>query len=77
MESAKLPGETELDTETKLIKGGLALDSVALLEFSLALEKEFDCEVSEKELVKENFETIGAVTELFRSKLSEAALAGR
>jgi threonine synthase len=74
--SLKLPAETELDTETKLIGGGLAVDSVGLLELSLALEKEFGCEVSEAELNRENFETVGHIADMFRQKLSEGALAG-
>lgn len=74
VESQKLPGDTELDTETWLLGKGLALDSVALLEFSLALEKEFEFEVTEEELNYDNFRTIGSVADLFRSKMANRAL---
>lgn len=73
VESQKLPGDTELDTETWLLGKGLSLDSVALLEFSLALEKEFGLDVGEEELNFENFRTIGSVADLFRKKLARQA----
>ncbi|MBX7244280.1 MAG: pyridoxal-phosphate dependent enzyme [Candidatus Sumerlaeaceae bacterium] len=77
VDTSKMPAGTELDTETRLVKGGLALDSVALLEFTLALEQEFSIEIAETELVKENFETMGAVAELIRRKINKAAVGGR
>ncbi len=73
--SQRLAPETELDTETWLLGRGLALDSVSLLEFSLALEAEFGVEVGEQELNGDNFRTIGAVADLFRRKLRGARVA--
>jgi threonine synthase len=75
VETAKLPPETELDTETYLMDRGLALDSVTMLELSLALEKEFGMNIPEQDLSAANFRTIGAIADYFRSRLSAAAQA--
>lgn len=64
--SAKLPENARLENETKLVGGGLGLDSVALLEFSLALEKEFGIEIGESDLTPENFQTLGTVSALIK-----------
>lgn len=74
-ETAKLPPGTELDTETYLMERGLALDSVTMLELSLALEKEFGMKIPEDDLSAANFRTIGSIADYFRLRLSAAAQA--
>jgi threonine synthase len=69
-ESQGLTADQRLDTETPLVEGGLSLDSVALLELVLALEREFDHPIDERELVLANFKTIGSVTDLVRATLA-------
>jgi threonine synthase len=68
--SARLENNIALTPETQLIRGGLGLDSVGLLEYSLALESEFGCTISENHLTPEHFSTLGAVANLMRSEMS-------
>ncbi|MCX7719055.1 MAG: pyridoxal-phosphate dependent enzyme [Candidatus Sumerlaeaceae bacterium] len=70
VEQNRLPTDTRIDSETRLVDGGLALDSVGLLEFSLALEREFGCHISENELTPQHFATVGTVADLMRSKIT-------
>lgn len=65
-----LSTDVELDTETKLMGGGLALDSVAMLELVLCLEKEFECKIQPSDINADNFATIGHVADYFRARLS-------
>ena len=74
-ETAKLPADAELDTETYLMERGLALDSVTMLELSLALEKEFGMKIPEQDLNAANFRTIGAIADYFRLRLGASAQA--
>lgn len=73
--SAKLPAEVKLERSTKIVGGGIGLDSVGLLEFSLALEQEFGCTISETELAPQHMETVGAVVHLMREQ-SKSAVSG-
>jgi threonine synthase len=68
--SQRLKPEEPLDAATVLLDRGLALDSVALLELLLGLEKRFTCRIEDGEVTPENFSTIGAVVELIRRKKS-------
>jgi acyl carrier protein len=63
-ESQQLPDNLSLSAETVLLEGGLALDSVAVLELLLALEKRFARTVEQDEVTMENLRTIGAVARL-------------
>ncbi|MFN0151731.1 MAG: acyl carrier protein [bacterium] len=65
---AGLPAETQLDATTRLVGGGLALDSVVLLEVSLALEAEFACRIDEADLRPPHIDTIGSLAALIRGK---------
>jgi threonine synthase len=76
VEQNHLPTDMRIDSETRLVEGGLALDSVALLEFSLALEREFGCRISEKELTPQHFATAGTVANLMRGKISGTPASG-
>jgi acyl carrier protein len=70
--SLGIPASQRIDTETRLIGEGLALDSVALLEFVLALEQEFDRTFDEHELSPAGFRSVGSVVDLVRARLTPA-----
>lgn len=71
-QSQRLAADERLDASTQLVDAGLSLDSVAVLELLLALEKHFACRIEDREVTTANFQTIGSVTELVRRKLAEA-----
>lgn len=58
----------DLREDTQLLGGGLGLDSVALLQFSLELEKEYGCEIDPAEMTPANFSSIASVTRLMQTK---------
>jgi acyl carrier protein len=69
----KIPEQMRLDTEIKLLGADLALDSVAQLEFVLALEKEFGLEIPPEHITRENFLTIGHVADYLRKRLQSCS----
>jgi threonine synthase len=69
----KIPEQMKLDTEIKLLGADLALDSVAQLEFVLALEKEFGLEIPPEHITRENFLTIGHVADYLRKRLQSCS----
>ncbi|MGH0032080.1 MAG: threonine synthase [Myxococcota bacterium] len=69
-QSQRLGADEPLDASTRLVDAGLNLDSVAVLELLLALEKHFACRIEEREVTNENFQAVGSVTELVRRKLA-------
>lgn len=70
--SQRLSGELALRADTVLLDGGLALDSVAVLELLVALENRFALRIDEHEVTAENLQTVGALAELMTSKLAAA-----
>jgi acyl carrier protein len=68
--SQSLPAEQPIGLDTRLLKAGLGLDSVAVLEFVLALEAEFECRIEDDEMEPRWFTTVGSVMELMQKKLS-------
>ena len=68
--SQRLSDSVSLGSETRLVGGGLSLQSVALLEFALALEQEFSCELHEELLFEQGFASVGSVVDLIRSNRS-------
>ena len=57
--------------DTELIKGGLSLDSVLVLEILLALEKEFGIELNAQELFEaQALKTVGSLAKFVDGKLS-------
>lgn len=70
-ESQSLSGAEPIESRTRLLKAGLGLDSVAVLEFVIALEAEFDCRIDDEEISPRWFASVGAAVELIRSKRSE------
>ncbi len=71
-QTLRIPPEMKLDTEIRLLGGDLALDSVAQLELTLAIEKEFGCEVPPEDINAENFLTIGHLADYLRKRLCDA-----
>lgn len=57
----------ELDASFRLIESG-GLDSLAILHLVSFLEDEFDIELTNDDLVLENFATVGDVVRLVESK---------
>jgi acyl carrier protein len=56
------PPDAAPGPDTVLVEGGLALDSVAILEFLLALEQEFDVELDPGALLQaQALRTIGSL----------------
>ena len=70
--SLGLSEDQRIDAETKLLHAGLTLDSVALLEFVMALEDAFHCEIEDDEIDTLHFESVGVVAEFMQSKLAGA-----
>jgi acyl carrier protein len=64
--------DCRLDAATPLIGTGLSLDSVAVFELLVALEKEFQIEIDPDELRQTKaLATVGALAAFVESKLSE------
>jgi acyl carrier protein len=70
--SLGLTKDQRIDAETKLLRAGLTLDSVALLEFVMALEDTFRCEIEDDEIDPLRFASVGVVTKFMESKLAGA-----
>ena len=70
--SLGLSEDERVDAETKLLRAGLTLDSVALLEFVMALEDAFHCEIEDDEIDPLRFGSVGVVAEFMHSKLAGA-----
>lgn len=68
--SQRLPEAERVSPETVLLERGLALDSVSVLQFVLALEEEFGCALDPDEISPRNFETVAAVAALIRARTS-------
>jgi threonine synthase len=71
VKSLGLPSDTMLDADTRLVGGGLALDSIRVLELSLALEEAFGCQMQAADVKGGAFETVGTLADLFRRKLAD------
>jgi len=67
-----LPGQ-EITEDTPLIGSGIGLDSVAVLELLLGLEKEFGIEISADELIRAKaMQTVGSLARFVASKTGSA-----
>jgi len=66
----QLGSDPDLDAGTVLLEDGLALDSVAVLELLLALERRFQIAIEENEVTEEALHTIGSLTALIVQKLA-------
>ncbi len=57
-------------TSDSSLMDDVGLDSVALIRFAMGLEKEFDIEIDDDDLVIENFQTAGRVANYVQGLLS-------
>ena len=74
VEAANLDPGTPLGADTPLVGSGLSLDSVAVLELLVGLEKEFGVEVNPDELLEAGaLETVGALAGFIEGKLQGGA----
>jgi threonine synthase len=73
--SQQVPGDLALHADTVLLDGGLALDSVAVLELLVALEQRFALRIDEHEVTAENLQTVGALARLMATKIAAASRA--
>lgn len=60
--------DSRFTPETSLREGGLELDSVDILEIIVAVEHHFKVKVSDAEMGKRYFRTLGTITELVQSR---------
>ena len=58
-----------LSADDSLLDAGL-LDSTGIFQVVSFLETEFDLEISDEEVVPDNFETIGSIVSLVKAKRS-------
>ena len=66
--AAGLAPDEPLSADTGLVGSGLSLDSVAVLELTVALEKEFGIKLGGAELAQPDvLSTVGTLTELVNS----------
>lgn len=67
--AAKLNPAQPLDENTPLVGAGLSLDSVAVLELLVALEKEFGVEMDSDELIgAKALKTVGTLARFIEAK---------
>jgi acyl carrier protein len=64
--SMGVPADVPLDAGTRLIEGGLELDSIQVLELSVAVEKRFSIELLPADL--REFATLGSLAALVRCR---------
>jgi acyl carrier protein len=72
-ESLRFGGDIKLGADTILLEGGLALDSVAVLELLLAVESRFGIQIEEHEVTDENLRTVGSLARLIDCKLGASS----
>jgi len=75
-ETLLLGKKASVGINESLINSG-ALDSLTLLELIAYVEKQFDIEVRESEMVPENFQTIAAITALIDRKRNSGSVSGK
>jgi len=60
--------EKSISNEESLLNSGL-IDSMGIFELVSFLEKEFNMEVGDEEVIPENFETINSIVEMINTKI--------
>lgn len=68
--SVGIPEDQRIEAHTRLLRAGLSLDSVALLEFVMGLEAAFHCEIEDDEIGEFRFASVGAVAKFMQCKLA-------
>jgi threonine synthase len=71
--SQRLSDDVTIDAATALLYDGLGLDSVAVFELLLAIEKRFDRRIEEHEVTTANLATVGSLAELVAMKLESSS----
>ncbi len=70
-QSVDLKPGTSLDASTTLIGAGLSLDSITLLMILIAMETEFNVEISGEELAgTKGLQSVGRLAELVEQKMA-------
>ena len=59
----------EIDDSVSLFEEGLGFDSIAIVEFISAIEKDFDIEFDDSELDPENFKSLQVLAEVISTKV--------
>lgn len=73
VQATGLSSEEQLGENTPLVGSGISLDSSAVLELLVALEKEFRTEISADELLQaQALTTVGTLAEFIRTKVDAA-----
>ena len=74
VQATGLSSEEQLGENTPLVGSGISLDSSAVLELLVALEKEFRTEISADELLQaQALTTVGTLAEFIRTKVDAPA----
>ena len=60
----------KLDNNDRLFGEELGGNSMAMMEVIVGLEKAFEIEISDEELIMDVFETVNSIAEFIRSKIS-------
>ncbi len=72
-QTAGFSPDEPIEAETPLLDGGLALDSVVVLELLLALEQKFDLEIDPEDLIKDKvLSTAGSLVAFIGTKTQTA-----
>ena len=61
IKSASFSNNVEIDDEMLIFKEGI-LDSMGLISLFSFLEEEFNIQITDADLVEENFESVGAIS---------------
>jgi len=70
IQAAELGPDISLDGDTPLVGSGISLDSVAVLELLVSLEKEFGIEIDADELLKaQALRTVGTLAGFIDSRV--------
>jgi acyl carrier protein len=67
----RFPAESAAGADTRLL-GGNAIDSLGVFELTVFLGEAYGIAIDEEDFSEENFETIGSVAQLVKSKLASA-----
>jgi len=62
----------EIQSETPLVRNGLGLDSVALLEFVVGIEEEFDLMLDDGALTIEHFRSLSSLAAYLHEHIAVA-----